>query len=284
MKPALTCPRCGKVFVPRPHQRLYCSRACSGLRGARQTECGWCHRVFWVGRADGKKHVARFCSRTCAGLSRGKAPQEVPSPEDLAWAAGFYEGEGSVVRVPPENVCASIGQKDRWVLDRFSALFGGRIHQRRRSNRPSVLIPNPPAISEWYVWSVTGPRAKFLLGSIYPYLSPRRKAQIDAATAHDFSAADTPMDQHWAAGLYEGEGTAHRTTSPAIRVKQKDPWILMKLQEMFGGTMRKEVNCGFEIHTWSIYGPRARRFLHAIMPRLSPWRAEQARRALGKAG
>jgi hypothetical protein len=83
------------------------------------------------------------------------------------------------------------------------------------------------------------------------------------------------MDIAWAAGIYEGEGNArkHRRIGSQVRISQKDPWILIRLKKMFGGSILK-TNIG--IHVLGLHGARARGFLMTIYKFLSPRRKMQA--------
>lgn len=96
---------------------------------------------------------------------------EHPTNLDIAWAAGIFEGEGWCGRTvrykngTGTGTRLSVGQKDRWLLDRLQALFGGTIsvnHQR---------------FGEFWYWRLSGPRCRGFLMTIYKFLSPRRKAQ-----------------------------------------------------------------------------------------------------------
>ena len=101
----------------------------------------------------------------------------------------------------------------------------------------------------------------------------------------------TVRDIERAAGYFEGEGTTSKNgkSSTTVSVKQKDPWILLWLQDRFGGTVKERtyLRKGYgesELitnSTWTIHGPRARGFLMTIYSLLSPRRQLQARRALG---
>lgn len=99
-----------------------------------------------------------------------------------AWAAGFYEGEGSVVvsclTPPPSNpyakphVVARVAQVDRWPLERLKRTFGGCISQKRpaRGTRQA----------QW-VWEASHVKADDFFKAIWDYLSNRRQEQIRAA-------------------------------------------------------------------------------------------------------
>ncbi len=75
----------------------------------------------------------------------------------------------------------------------------------------------------------------------------------------------------WAAGIFEGEGAI---SMRAVHVNQKDPWLLHRLQENFGGTVgckRKKDGCW----QWWVCGQNGRDFVKAILPYLSPRRLAQ---------
>jgi len=87
------------------------------------------------------------------------------------------------------------------------------------------------------------------------------------------------LDIAWAAGIYEGEGCCNK--DGALHVAQKDPWLLLRLQAFFGGsvTETKGKRCG----VWLVSGARARGFAMTIYSLLSPRRQAQIRRStIGK--
>lgn len=90
---------------------------------------------------------------------------------DIAWAAGFLEGEGSVII--PKNKTASpqvsAVQVQLEPLERLCALFGGAIYSKpARGNRQAC-----------YSWrTIRRPRAVEILMTIYSLMSPTRKEHI----------------------------------------------------------------------------------------------------------
>lgn len=100
----------------------------------------------------------------------------------------------------------------------------------------------------------------------------------------DLNATAVPSmeDIAWSAGVYEGEGTARLCGSNsktgkikrglAVSVPQKDPEILYRMRDWFGGS----VCTGKHVcTTWNICGDRARIFLALIYKFMSARRREQ---------
>lgn len=95
---------------------------------------------------------------------------------DLAWTAGFIEGEGNFGQ--PGKRSTGNGriyatQKDPECLYRLQRLFGGSVMRRKR--------PTPFGESDIHDWSCFGAPALGLMLTIYSLMSARRKAQIRAA-------------------------------------------------------------------------------------------------------
>ncbi len=88
------------------------------------------------------------------------APTVEPTAQDVVWAAGFYEGEGTCRYGSTERV--TIVQKQRWPLDWLRERFGGRVRLRKTV----------------YRWEFTGVCAREFLVAIVSLLSPLRQAQV----------------------------------------------------------------------------------------------------------
>ena len=92
---------------------------------------------------------------------------------DLAWAAGFLEGEGSFTKSgrDSETVNAAQIKEGAEPLYKLQQLFGGsvRIKDRctNRFGRKTQLR-----------WTVCGGRARGVMLTLFSFLSPRRKQQI----------------------------------------------------------------------------------------------------------
>jgi hypothetical protein len=83
----------------------------------------------------------------------------------VAWAAGFFEGEGSVaIR------SLGVNQVNREPLERLKKLFGGQVNlgYPAKGNRKAC-----------YAWWICGEEARMFVEAIWPFLSIRRQRQID---------------------------------------------------------------------------------------------------------
>lgn len=116
-------------------------------------------------------------------LKQGLEPSLHPTTIDIVWAAGLFEGEGSVCKTGATKkypgkftTQVKIYQKDRWVLDKCRELFGGSV--LTRTQKGSKLCPQSGEISSW---QISGPRGRGFIMTIYKFLSPRRKEQAKIA-------------------------------------------------------------------------------------------------------
>jgi len=93
-----------------------------------------------------------------------------PTETDLAWAAGLFDGEGTVGIYPSgksgHRLAVEIGNSHLVTLERFVELFGGRIY-RIRSKRPQ---------RQMYQWSITErTKGTDFLYAIHPYSVTKRR-------------------------------------------------------------------------------------------------------------
>jgi hypothetical protein len=93
--------------------------------------------------------------------------------QDVAWAAGIYEGEGCCrttkdqVSGRPCSLGVVVSQKDPWLVNKLQEKFGGRIAQYN----------NNKGACYWH-WYLGVKEGRGFLMTIYKFLSPRRKKQI----------------------------------------------------------------------------------------------------------
>ena len=106
--------------------------------------------------------------------SRNSAIFQPLTAEQIAWVAGFLEGEGYFElkkqgkSAPTMRIGA--GQVNKEPLERLQILFGGRIHKRTQD--PSVR-------RSWWGWELNGRDACLRLTLlIEPWLSENRKERI----------------------------------------------------------------------------------------------------------
>ena len=100
----------------------------------------------------------------------------------IAWLAGIVEGEGypHVIlgslnrgggyfrKKRPRTVGLDVTQKGRWLTDTIMQRFGGHVYEVWHSRWQTTYMR----------WILRGKKAAALLRQLYPYLSPRRQAQI----------------------------------------------------------------------------------------------------------
>lgn len=88
---------------------------------------------------------------------------------DIAWAAGLFEGEGTiVVGRRPQYIRVAVGMTDRDVVERLAEILGG-----------TARSWYPPRVKDsgrqrmWY-WIATGQRAAHVLRLLMPFFGERR--------------------------------------------------------------------------------------------------------------
>jgi hypothetical protein len=170
---------------------------------------------------------------------------------ELAWAAGFFDGEGWANR-SRRGVQSRINQSDNDgvpnVLVRFKRIVGcGRIHGPVREDGRQDL----------YYWDVSSRSdVEALTDAIWPWLGDVKRAEFRVALSRVPTVVEEDLPRSellaWAGGLYDGEGSAslspHRTHaghfSPEVALTQSGtacPQVLERLRDIVG--------CG------RIYGP-----------------------------
>lgn len=103
-------------------------------------------------------------------------PTKVPTAMDVAWSAGIYEGEGCCQCSGRGRFGLRVTQKDPEILYRLRDWFGGSI------TRQGVCK----------VWLACGDRARYFIALIYPFLTARRRFQVDSAQALEFLKGHDP--------------------------------------------------------------------------------------------
>lgn len=99
---------------------------------------------------------------------------DVPVQTELAWAAGFFDGEGCVTyRAQTGQLCLSIPQVDRRVLDRWIEAVGvGMVRG------PYKMGAGRPGWQDQYVISITNFKGtKLTLERLWPWLGEVKREQ-----------------------------------------------------------------------------------------------------------
>jgi len=124
------------------------------------------------------KRTYKIVKKDREGLDAVRRPTAI----EVAWAAGIYEGEGSCVTTKcsetNRSFAVSVSQKDPELLYRMRDVFGGTISRYERKFNGNVC--------PIHHWKICGDRARTFIGAIYPFLTARRKEQIESTPACDF--------------------------------------------------------------------------------------------------
>jgi hypothetical protein len=129
---------------------------------------------------------------------------KVPTALDIAWIAGFYEGEGSASGIKGRTI-VQVAQKDPEILFRCRELFGGTI---------TLVRMNTPHYC--HTWKQYGDRARIFFAAIYPYMSVRRKLQIEKAGGLRFTGFAQPIR----GAMSEERKTARASMTPQERQRE----------------------------------------------------------------
>ena len=106
---------------------------------------------------------------------RTSKPTKIPNKEDLYWAAGFLEGEGSFTNPNnSEQARASQADDNKEPLIKLQELFGGSIYHKSREKQRKQGKNYKDQIE----WGLYGARARGLMMTLYVLLGPRKQEQI----------------------------------------------------------------------------------------------------------
>jgi len=99
---------------------------------------------------------------------------EYPSESEIAWAAGLFEGEGSVILTKWGRIKLQMKLTDQDVLEHFRHIMGGVINGPYQYN-----VPGKPPRKRFWLWSVTGPKANDACILLEPWLGKRRRERME---------------------------------------------------------------------------------------------------------
>ena len=106
----------------------------------------------------------------------------MPLFEDVVWTAGFLEGEGSFHIWKTKGHLrprVKASQIDTEPLERLKTIWGGSVTIERRAGSDYQTR------REINYWSLSNQRAANLMELVRPFMSARRREQIDQALAVD---------------------------------------------------------------------------------------------------
>lgn len=105
-----------------------------------------------------------------------------PTAVDVAWCAGIYEGEGSCSKagMHKQAFVVLVSQKDPEILYRLKDWFGGTVKLYKNG------VGHKGSNFEVYHWRISGDRGRVFLACIYPFLTARRKSQVEGTSANEF--------------------------------------------------------------------------------------------------
>jgi hypothetical protein len=128
---------------------------------------GFCDAHLWKYR--------RYGDPLAAGKQASLAATRSPTATDLAWAAGFLEGEGYF---GTESIKSRVSatQINTEPLQKLRDIFGGSISMNVRR------LPKLPVS----VWQANGARARGITMTLYSFMSSRRRNQIRLALGRSY--------------------------------------------------------------------------------------------------
>ena len=89
-------------------------------------------------------------------------------PTELAYLAGFFDGEGSV-GIYTRKYTANVTNCDPRILLRYQTLWGGSIHKAKRREF---------TVKDKYQWQMYGQKSRLFLEAVLPYVITK-KVQIE---------------------------------------------------------------------------------------------------------
>lgn len=144
--------------------------------------CVYCGKTFRPWKVDG-----RYCTKLCSAQEKADVrmsiPILVPRPDshDVAWAAGFVDGEGCLTPTRSSSYESSEGvkhrrylrldvsQKNKDLLVKLRDIFGVG----------SIQYTKPrPGSSECHRWVCNGRAAFHVANLLWPYLGEQKKADF----------------------------------------------------------------------------------------------------------
>jgi len=110
------------------------------------------------------------------------------SPEEIAWAAGLFEGEGCITEVGG-RFALTVTNTDEWVVQRFYDIVAlGSIYGPYRNSEADGHRRKP-----FWTWTAHQEQALDAMQLLAPWLSPRRLNRAYELTALTFPVKCLPI-------------------------------------------------------------------------------------------
>jgi hypothetical protein len=109
---------------------------------------------------------------------------KIPTALEIAWSAGVFEGEGHYNGRYGNRVTVVVTQKEPEILFKLRDWFGGRVR--------FAQCKKVPLSSNCHQWYACGDRARLFAALVYPWLSSKRKLQIDTHNGLAFLGGLSP--------------------------------------------------------------------------------------------
>lgn len=224
------------------------------------------------------------------------------SREGLAWAAGFFDGEGAFSYSPRGGFAAvAIAQTSREPLDRFKEIVGvGTV------GGPYTRLSGYAKRPQWR-YQVYGTAAAAHVGSsLWPFLGSVKRSQVLStlrmaerhrsrgrwASVSNFSgvlpakgfaewAIERREEMAWAAGFFDGEGCfsySRKVYTPTIAIAQVDRQVLDRFRAAVG--IGKVYGVPATDDRSRILSPRKRRSIFLPHLQRNWWRLDQTTKPL----
>ena len=97
-------------------------------------------------------------------------------PIEVTWAAGLFEGEGSI-RKSNNKWSIGVEMTDKDVVERFAAVFDLKVYGPYQRKRP--LKDGSPSKPSWEAKATARDKVFAIVAELYPELGERRRSKCD---------------------------------------------------------------------------------------------------------
>ncbi len=152
---------------------------------------------------------------------------------DLAWAAGFIDGDGSIAIArdwpsrrmvnPHHSLFVRVGNTDLAVLEELQRIFGvGSIFQQDKRKHPDSYNHLP-----FYSWTVRSLQAAKILVGVFPFLRVKKR---QAEEALDFAVLSGTAIKSSPKGVSREENGRGQLSDEDVAMRDAYYWRLRELK------------------------------------------------------